>query len=239
MILCSGNLVQLYWHTIVGQPYDLDFRNTFLSPWQKLYFQPLIATNETLYADDFNNAESGFYRIGWLDGAKCCSGQQIISIATSEFGRYPDEVGKGLGWYPYELSRYISKTGTNIHDYEAWCSEFVSWTYAAAGYPFAKGSQGGWMFSGNQQIKSWFAANRRFISKNDPEWFTFIPQPGDYIRFDNSAGGHSAIVRSVNHSILYIVHGNSGNQVRLSTITDFRNSSSIDGIGLRLANDYR
>ena len=29
------------------------------------------------------------------------------------------------------------------------------------------------------------------------EWETFVPAPGDYVRYDNAYGGHSGLVRYV------------------------------------------
>ncbi len=91
------------------------------------------------------------------------------------------------------------------------------------------------MLRNSTRLRAWFIKNRRFVRKNDPAWVSFIPQPGDYVRFDNAAGGHSAIVRSVSGPDLNIVQGNAKNQVRLNTVKDFRNSKNIDGVGLRLA----
>ena len=87
----------------------------------------------------------------------------------------------------------------------------------------------------NTQLRAWFIKNRRFVRKNDPAWVNLIPQPGDYVRFNNARGGHSAIVQSVSGPDLNIVSGDSRNQVRLDTVKDFRDSMIIDGIGLRLA----
>ena len=91
------------------------------------------------------------------------------------------------------------------------------------------------MMTDNTQLRAWFIKNLRFVSKNDPAWMSIVPQPGDFVRFDNARGGHAGIVRSVSGPDLNVVHGSSGNQVRLDTVKDFRNSVMIDGIGLRLA----
>ena len=164
-----------------------------------------------------------------------CSGQRIVDLAVSMQGCHADEVGTNVVTWPFALARYLKKNGPGPHDYEAWCSEFVCWTYAAAGWPLAPRAQGGWMLRENEQLRGWFIRNRRFVSKNDRAWVSLIPQPGDFVRFDNARGGHCAIVRSVSGPDLNVVHGSSGNQVRLDTVKDFRNSLIIDGIGLRLA----
>ena len=156
--------------------------------------------------------------------------QTIVDVAVAEQGRGPDEVGQDLGRYPFALGNYLEPG-------EAWCSEFVAWTYEVAGHPFTGGSEGGWMLSGSTTIRSWFQDNRTFVSQTDPQWDTFVPAPGDYIRYNNSSGGHSGIVRSVSGSTLYTVEGNVSNQVRLRTITDFRSRADIDGFGVLGLND--
>jgi hypothetical protein len=150
-------------------------------------------------------------------------------------GCYADEVGTNVAAWPFALARYLKKKGSGPHDYEPWCSEFVCWAYAAAGWPLVAAAQDGWMVKDNKQLRAWFIRNRRFVSKRDSAWVSLMPQPGDYVRFNNAAGGHSAIVRSISGPDLNIVHGNAGSRVRLDTVKDFRNSMIIDGIGLRLA----
>ncbi len=162
---------------------------------------------------------------------------EVVEIALAEKNRYPDEVGRDLAGYPGTISTFLQKTGTGPHDYEAWCSEFVSWAYRAAGYPVTGGSQGGWMLRGSTQLRSWFQKNAQFIDRNAPDWNTFEPAPGDFIRYDNPEGGHSGIVRSVSNDTLFTVEGNVNNKVMLRKIVQWRTyqsgSTSIDGIGRR------
>ncbi len=163
------------------------------------------------------------------------SGQRIVDLAVSMQGCYPDEVGTNVTAWPFALARYLKKNGPGPHDYRPWCSEFVCWAYAVAGSPLASRWQHGWMMTDNQQLRAWFIKNRRFVSKNDSAWVSLIPQPGDFVRFDNARGGHAAIVRFVSGPDLYVVSGASANRVRLDTVRDFRSSMIIDGIGLRSA----
>ena len=163
------------------------------------------------------------------------SGQRIVDLAVSMQGCHADEVGTNVTAWPFALARYLKKARPGSHNYEPWCSEFVCWAYAAAGWPLVPRARDRWMMTDNTQLRAWFIKNRRFVSKNDPDWVSLIPQPGDFVRFDNARGGHCAIVRSVSGPDLNVVHGNSGNQVRLDTVKDFRNSLIIDGIGLRQA----
>ena len=163
---------------------------------------------------------------------------EIVDLAVAENGRYPDEVGKDLTVYPNAISNYLMKTGTGVHDYEAWCSEFVAWAYKAAGYPLTGGTQqGGWMLQGSTELRSWFQQKAQFFDENSAEWDTFQPAPGDYIRYDNPSGGHSGIVRYSSKDTLYTVEGNVNNTVMLRKIVRWRTyqsgTTSIDGIGRR------
>ncbi|MBD3320565.1 MAG: hypothetical protein GF350_05650, partial [Chitinivibrionales bacterium] len=66
---------------------------------------------------------------------------EIVEIAVAENGNYPDEVGQdGRVTNPGPIADFLDKTGSGDHDYEAWCSEFVSWCCRAAGYPLVKNS---------------------------------------------------------------------------------------------------
>ena len=163
------------------------------------------------------------------------SGQRIADLAVSMQGCHADEVGTNVTAWPFTLARYLRKNGPGPHDYQPWCSEFVCWTYAAAGWPLAPRKRDRWMLTDNTQLRAWFVKHRRFVSKDDPAWRSLIPQPGDYVRFNNARGGHSAIVQSVSGPDLNIVSGDSRNQVRLDTVKDFHDSKNIEGIGLRLA----
>ena len=153
-------------------------------------------------------------------------GNQILSLAVSQAGRGPNDVGKELKQYPYKLGRYL-------YSGEAWCSEFVSWVYKVAGFPFTGGKEGGWMLKSSTRIKDWFLRNRTFVTRTNRKWWSFQPNPGDYIRYNNASGGHSGIVRHVSGSTLYTVEGNVGNRVVLRTIPNWRNRVDIDGIGQR------
>jgi hypothetical protein len=155
---------------------------------------------------------------------RAASRASIVSIAVAEEGRGPDDVGKDLNTYPYDLGRYL---GAN----EAWCSEFVSWVYKVAGVPFTGGSEGGWMLSGNTGVKQWFERDSKWMGNGDPGWDAFKPAPGDFMRLDTSSGGHSALVREVSGSTLYTVEGNVSNRVMLRRYDNYKSNSSIDGFG--------
>lgn len=153
-------------------------------------------------------------------------GDDIVAIAVAEDGRGPEDVGKEINEYPYDLGRYLS-------DGEWWCSEFVSWVYKVAGLPFSGGSQGGWMLRGNTGVRSWFQKKSLWIGRDDPDWASFVPAPGDFMRLDTSGGGHSAIVRKISGTTLYTVEGNVSDRVVLRTYSNYKNNTKIDGFGMR------
>jgi hypothetical protein len=151
---------------------------------------------------------------------------EIVEIAVAEEGRGPSEVGKDLESYPFKLDDYY--TGSR-----GWCSEFVSWAYVAAGYPFTGGRGESWLLEGSTTINLWFQNNERFVSKDSSDWATFVPAPGDYIRYDNEYGGHSGIVRYADGTTLYTIEGNVNNQVMARRLRDWKERSDVDGIGMR------
>lgn len=154
---------------------------------------------------------------------------EVLELAISEKGNGPDQVGKNVDDYPFAISNYLAPN-------EAWCSEFVSWVYRAAGYPLSGGSEGGWMVRSSVDLRGWFQKNTRFVSHTDPDWTNFEPSPGDYIRYDyQTLGGHSGIVRYAEGSTLYTVEGNVNNMVMLRTIKNYKDFSQteVDGIGMR------
>jgi hypothetical protein len=162
---------------------------------------------------------------------------EVLEIAIEENQRYPDEVGQDLAFYPYDLARYLDKTGDGVHDYEAWCSEFVSWAYRAGRFPLSGGRSVGWMLGGSKTLRTWFQTYTDFIDRNHADWDGFVPRPGDYVRYETSGGGHSGLVLRCSGDTLYTVEGNVSNRVRLRAIRNWRNyqsgSTYIDGIGRR------
>jgi hypothetical protein len=156
----------------------------------------------------------------------------IVELAMAEEHRCPAEVGVERRSHPGALKDYLRRTGRDDCDYEAWCSEFVSWVYKAAGMPFTGGREGGWMFTYSMAIKRWFAARGRFVARTDPAYQRFTPAPGDYIRYRNSWGGHSGIVHKVEGTTLYTIEGNIGNRVVRKTIRNYKQRADIDGFGM-------
>lgn len=175
--------------------------------------------------------------ISWNDFGSV-SGDAIVQIALHEDGRTSDQVGRDLTVFPFGLGLYVRPD-------EAWCSEFVCWCYKVAGDPFSgatsngvTGASSGWILRSSTDIKNYFQTHKTFVDRSHPGWGdgSFVPKPGDYIRYNNASGGHSGIVDhlDVTGTILYTVEGNVSDRVQLRTINDWRTvPNSIDGFGVR------
>ena len=153
-------------------------------------------------------------------------GEKIVKIAMTENGRGPEEVGKDLTEYPYDLARHIPEGS-------AWCSEFLAWAAKVAGCPYTEGYIGGWMITGNTWMREWYQENGKFIDRDHPEWDTFTPSAGDFVRYHTDGGGHTGIVRYVAGTTLYTVEGNVSNKVVLRSFENWREVEKIDGFGVR------
>jgi len=151
---------------------------------------------------------------------------EVITCAYAEMGRGPDQVGQDLEHEPYDLGQYLEPG-------EAWCSEFASWAYKAAGYPFTNGYQIDWMLRGSTTIRSWFRIFSRFVTRDSTDWDTFVPAPGDYVRYDNDQGGHSGIVWLARNDSLYTIEGNVSDKVVARALRNWKQRVDIDGIGMR------
>jgi hypothetical protein len=156
------------------------------------------------------------------------SGNKIVDVAKGEIGK-TDETRYGAD--PNEL----------------WCSEFVSWVYWQAGYPFTGGPSGKrWHLSSVKKIKAWFKSNSTFISKDSSDWFSFTPTPGDYVCFGNTANpeSHSGIVEYLDsNDTLHTIEGNAGDKVARKSYSNFRTNVSfskwVQGLGLRCGKRIR
>lgn len=160
------------------------------------------------------------------------AGARAVQIALVEVDRDLAHIGATRSEYPGALSEYVPPDGL-------WCSDFVSWVYRAAGVPFTGGYQGGWLLTNNATIRRWFERRGAWVQKHGPEWRTFQPRPGDYVRIRTRTWGHSAIVRHVEGDTLHLIEGNAGGRVRLTRYPAFRDHDRIDGFGLVTMPDAR
>lgn len=165
--------------------------------------------------------------------AASVDGTRIVEIALAEQGHGLAEVGASRVEAPGPLSRWVSG--------ELWCSDFVSWVYRVAGVPFTGGygDGGGWQLTSNTTIRAWYVRHHAWVDHGSPEWSTFRPRAGDYVRISTPTWGHSAIVRYVEGSTLHTIEGNASGHVVTTHYRDFRTHTRIDGFGMTTMADAR
>ncbi|MBN8617002.1 MAG: hypothetical protein J0L92_40855 [Deltaproteobacteria bacterium] len=157
-------------------------------------------------------------------------GLAVVQLAAAEDGHDLAHVGLSRTTPPGPLIRYVRPDAL-------WCSDFVSWVYRAAGLPFTGGYHGGWMLPNNAAIRAWFERRGAWVSRGNPPpgtsgFGSFQPRAGDYVRISTTTWNHSAIVRYVEGSTLFLVEGNAGGHVRLTRYTRWRNDARLEGFGL-------
>jgi uncharacterized protein (TIGR03382 family) len=158
-------------------------------------------------------------------------GERAVQIAMDQYGRDLAHIGRGWNAPPYELASHVRPN-------EWWCTDFVAWVYAAAGIPFTGGADGGWLVSGNDAAQEWFRERTVFVDRTHPDWDTFVPRAGDYVRFETPRSGHSAIVRYVEGDRLYTVEGNVDGKVWVDRHDEYRSIRQLVGFGVpMLEND--
>lgn len=107
-----------------------------------------------------------------------------------------------------------------------WCSEFVSYVYMRAGYPFTDGSfsqrikiegdDGSWMQRTSTRIVDWFKKNKTYIHRESKGWWDYQPKAGDFLLIGRYGSDrlHSGIVEFESGHTLYTIEGNnSGRKV--------------------------
>jgi len=123
---------------------------------------------------------------------------KIVKVALSQ-------LGKG------DQDRSCPRGGCYSGGGKNWCSEFVSWVYKEADVPFNGGRKGGWLLVDTGKIRRWFKKKKAYIDRNDSDWDTFVPSPGDYVfigRVGNSKRKHSGLVHRVCGNDLHTIEGN-------------------------------
>ena len=149
------------------------------------------------------------------------TGKRIVDLASIEIGNRDE-------------TRYGAQQG------DKWCSEFVAWVYNQAGAPFSGGAlTHPWLLVNVEQIKDWFTQNRTFIGRDDPDWPSFTPSPGDYVCFGNKDDpeSHSGIFDHFSGGSLLTIEGNVSDMVDKRDYPDWRTSEAfhkwVQGFGLR------
>lgn len=145
------------------------------------------------------------------------SGNAIVSKALQELGNDDDDDD-------------CPASGCYGGNGNWWCSEFVSWVYKEAGYPYS----GGWQKSNTDKTRDWFKANSTYITRSSKNWSKITPRPGDYVfigRASDSTRKHSGIVERIDSAgTLHTIEGNnSGNVVARYQYLNYKTNSKIDG----------
>ncbi len=154
---------------------------------------------------------------------------RVVALAAHEVDRKRWRVGEDATDALGPLTDYLEP-------YEWWCGDFVSWIYARAGVPLTGGSAGGWLVTDNRAIAAWHAQRGLFVDRAHPDWATFTPRPGDFVRFRTDRYGHAAIVERVVGDTLHLIEGNVANAVLRGRYQRWRTQRRIEGIG-RMALD--
>jgi hypothetical protein len=151
-------------------------------------------------------------------------GEEVVAIGRAQLGLGPYRVGRRWNGDLAPLHEYLAP-------HEMWCTDFVAWVYRAADVPFDGGDEG-WQIRNNYAARAWFRGRDLWIDRDDDEWESFVPQPGDYVRIHTARFGHSAIVDRVEDDTLFTIEGNYGNEVRITRHPHFRRDRRIDGFGI-------
>ncbi len=151
-------------------------------------------------------------------------GFRVVTVAVHEDGHGLGDVGSDRPANPGPLAVFVE-------DEAPWCSDFVSWVYRVAGIPFTGGYQGGWLVPTNAAIQRWYEAHGAWVSRDTPDFATYEPQPGDYLRVTTNRWGHSAIVDHVEGDTLYTIEGNARGVVRRNRYRHFRDNERLAGFG--------
>ncbi|MBX3276204.1 MAG: CHAP domain-containing protein [Sandaracinaceae bacterium] len=149
---------------------------------------------------------------------------RVVALAAHEVGRKRWRVGEDAVDDVGPLTDYLDP-------YEWWCGDFVAWIFARAGVPLTGGAAGGWLVPDNRAIAAWHAQRGLFVDRSHPDWDTFVPRPGDFVRFRTSRFGHAGIVERVDGDTLHLVEGNVSNAVLRGRYFHWRRDRRIEGFG--------
>ncbi len=96
---------------------------------------------------------------------------------------------------------------------EAWCADFVSWTFNEAGVPLSNPNSGHWRIPGTFTLREYYEANEKFI----PADAEYSPKVGDIMLYDNpsSFGQHTNIVIKNDDGVVTTIGGNEPGGIRI------------------------
>ncbi len=153
-------------------------------------------------------------------GSNGGDGGTVVEVAKQQY-----EKNKGIAEYGGDIKKYTQGAE------EAWCADFVSWVYKAAGKSFTGGT-GGWRYPSVVTLKAYFNEKHEFFKPGEKD-----PQPGDvafYIGAETPDGGsaeHVNIVIEVNGGTMTTIGGNESDQLMKSQREIKLGSQSLAGFG--------
>jgi hypothetical protein len=110
---------------------------------------------------------------------------------------------------------------------EAWCSEFVSFNYLAAGLAFKGGDipELPWLLRNVESLRTYFSGKNAYILNDG----SASPGAGDWLELRE--GNHSGIAMGVYNGILVSIEGNVGGCVAFKARKNFADAASSDLVG--------
>lgn len=111
---------------------------------------------------------------------------------------------------------------------EAWCVDFISWTFREAGIPLENPNTGGWRIPGTVTLRDYYQANGRF----HPAKEGYQPSAGDVAIYQGSPifGDHANIVLTNVNGVLTTVGGNEAGRIRVYENAE-QNYTGLIGFG--------
>jgi hypothetical protein len=145
--------------------------------------------------------------------------KNVVCIAKQELKKWKDgELTPGTDFQKY----MVKEDGKKGKDEHAWCSEFASWVYYKAGYPFEGGLDGGWRHPPVEGVVKMGNKDGKFRAIGAKG---YTPKPGDLAIYKGGGSNlgtsdklptdwydHISIVTEVKGNGITIIGGNqSGN----------------------------
>lgn len=186
---------------VESSPYVM---NNYDDAHQNMVFPPVPGEPLAGMTDTRPGGFTIFTRLGGsaAGGASCAglSGNSIVAIAQSQIGHAENPKGCNCG---PEVAPYLGSDPP-----EAWCADFVSWTFWQAGRPFSGGNEG-WRYASVDGLRIWLITNGVFGDAAGP------PQPGDVVIYGGSE--HTGLVESFDGTTATTIEGNYSDQVGRSS----------------------
>ena len=156
----------------------------------------------------------------WLDGSK---GEKHgrLGLAAKILEQKLDAIDNN--WIPqiHWAARELGKAdGTKYGSTGAWCSEFASWALRKALWETPEGN------IGSQSMENYFAGLGRKFTIGEILDGDYVLNPGDYVRFEWSSGGHHSAIfmeyidsssSPTNDTRIRTIEGNTGSTVKVRT----------------------